>query len=115
MSPQPADGRAASRPSTPPVRVSVDGGVMVLTLTGSLDEDAGRVLAEAAESAVAKGATRLDIDLRDLVSFTDRGAAALVSCRELAERLAEGLHYRSGKGPGRDALLAAYANGASSA
>jgi ABC-type transporter Mla MlaB component len=111
MSPEPVDGRAASRPPNPPVRVSVDGGVMVLTLTGSLDEDAGRALAQAAEAAVAKGATRLDIDLRQLVSFTDRGAAALVACRELAERLAEGLHYRSGKGAGRDALLAAYANG----
>ena len=111
----PAHGRPAAGLPLSPVQVSVDGGVMVLTLTGSLDDEAGVVLAEAAETAVAEGATRLDIDLRELVSFTERGAAALLSCRELAERLAEGLHYRSGKGPGRDALLAAYANGATPA
>ena len=52
--------------------------------------------------------SRIDVDLRSLDSFTDAGARALVGCRDLASHLPEGLHYRTGRGPGRDALLAAY-------
>ncbi|MFP3900092.1 MAG: hypothetical protein ACLFXM_04505 [Acidimicrobiia bacterium] len=75
-----------------------------------LDRLAGDALLDAASAAVATGPSRLDIDLRRLESFTDEGARSLVSCRTLGSRLAEGLHYRTGRGPGRDALLAAYAD-----
>ena len=87
-----------------------DGGVIVLSLTGELDKAAGDALQEAA-AAVAESddTTRLDIDLRALASFTPEGADALVACRSLATSLPGGLHYRTGRGPGRAALLAAYA------
>jgi hypothetical protein len=59
--------------------------------------------------------SRIDVDLRALDSFTDAGARALVGCRELGARLPEGLHYRTGRGPGREALLAAYTDADTSA
>ena len=59
-------------------------------------------------AAVADAPERLDIDLRQLASLTHEGAVALVRCREICADLADGLHYRTGRGPGRDALLAAY-------
>ena len=59
---------------------------------------------------IADGAERLEIDLCSLTGFTDGGACSLVACRHLCEGLADGLHYRTGQGPGRDALLAAYAD-----
>jgi hypothetical protein len=87
-----------------------DGGVIVLTLAGELDQEAGAALEEAAAAVAASDdTTRLDIDLRSLTSFTPEGADALVACRSLATSLAGGLHYRTGRGPGRAALLAAYA------
>jgi hypothetical protein len=90
------------------VRVAVQGAVVVLTPTGCLDADAGTALLGAAEAAIASGAGRLDVDLRSIDSSTAEGAASLVACRALAVGLAEGLHYRTGRGPGRQALLAAY-------
>jgi hypothetical protein len=68
----------------------------------------GARLCEAAASAVADEAARLDIDLRGVRRYTQGGASALVACRTLTTALAEGLHYRTGRGPGREALLAAY-------
>jgi hypothetical protein len=53
---------------------------------------------------------RLDIDLRGLQGYTEDGARALAACRTLGNRLVEGLHYRTGRGPGREALLVAYAD-----
>ena len=41
-------------------------------------------------------------------SWTQEGAVALVRCREICGDLPDGLHYRTGRGPGRAALLAAY-------
>ena len=52
---------------------------------------------------------RVDIDLAALQSWTQEGAVALVRCREVCGDLPDGLHYRTGRGPGRAALLAAYA------
>ena len=83
---------------------------VVLTIQGCLDQVAGEALIEAAATVVANEATRLEIDLCCLTGFTDEGACALVACRELCAGLPEGLHYRTGQGPGRDALLAAYAD-----
>ena len=51
----------------------------------------------------------MDIDLCSLTGYTDAGAGSLVACRDLCTELPDGLHYRTGQGPGRDALLAAYA------
>ena len=59
-------------------------------------------------AAVADGPERLDIDLRAAADLDPDGAIALVRCREICGDLADGLHYRTGRGPGRDALLAAY-------
>jgi ABC-type transporter Mla MlaB component len=94
--------------STTSIRVATEGSTVVIAVAGELDITTGEALIDAAEAAVATGPSRLDIDLRALQQFDQAGAGALASCRELGTRLAEGLHYRTGRGPGRDALLAAY-------
>lgn len=100
---------------TPPITVSVDSpdGLRVVTVTieEELDASAARALIDVAQTVIAHGIDRFDIDLRALSSFTQAGAAALVTCRELCRSLPHGLHYRTGTGPGRDALLAAYEQG----
>ncbi len=88
--------------------VHTNGAAVVLELSDALDPDAGRALVAAVTAAVASTAERVDIDLRALVSWTDAGARSLVRCREICRDLPGGLHYRTGRGPGRDALLAAY-------
>ncbi len=92
----------------PPIDVIQAGDTVVLAVIRCLDEAAGGALVDAASAAVDSGPSRIDVDLRALDSFTDAGARALVSCRDLGARLPEGLHYRTGRGPGREALLAAY-------
>jgi hypothetical protein len=92
-----------------PVIVHTDGVAVVLELSDSLDPAVGRALVDAVTAAVATGPERVDIDLRSIVSWTIEGAGALVQCRELCRDLPDGLHYRTGRGPGREALLAAYA------
>ena len=91
-----------------PVTVRSDGAAVVLELSDTLDATVGRALVEAATAAVADEPERLDIDLRKLRTWTPEGAIALVRCREICTDLADGLHYRTGRGPGRDALLSAY-------
>jgi len=98
----PVDARRA------PVTVRIDGAAVVLELADLLDADTGAALVAAADAATATGPTRVDIDLRRLKSWTQDGAAALVCCREICGELPDGLHYRTGRGPGRAALLAAY-------
>jgi hypothetical protein len=88
--------------------VAVQEDIVVLTLRGHLDAAVGGAVAAATEQAVTQQARRLDIDLREVSSFTVEGAAALRTCRSRAAGLREGLHYRTGRGPGRNALLAAY-------
>lgn len=91
--------------------VEVEGGPdgAVLTVRGFLDETAGRTLVETTATVAAGDACRLEIDLCFLTGFNEPGAVALVACRELCASLPQGLHYRTGRGPGREALLAAYA------
>ncbi|MGH9183085.1 MAG: STAS domain-containing protein [Acidimicrobiales bacterium] len=101
-----ADAPRPERPG-PTLDVARHGTVVVLTVRGRLDADAGQALVEAATTACV-GARRLDIDLRPVESYTTEGARALVACRALAACVAEGLHYRTGRGAGRQALLAAY-------
>ncbi len=90
------------------VTVRSEGDAVILELSDTLDATVGRALVDAATAAVADTPERLDIDLRQLRSWTPEGAIALVRCREICTDLADGLHYRTGKGPGRDALLSAY-------
>jgi len=99
----PVDARPA------PVTVRIDGAAVVLELSDALDAAAGHALVAAAESAVTTEPGRVDIDLQRLRSWTDEGVESLVRCREICRDLPDGLHYRTGRGPGRDALLAAYA------
>lgn len=89
--------------------VTVEGSTVVLSLTDRLDEHAADALLSAASAALATEPERVDIDLRGITAWTEVGAAALVRCREVCRDLGGGLHYRTGRGPGRDALLAAYA------
>jgi hypothetical protein len=81
---------------------------VVLQLASLLDAEAGEALVAAAEAALAADPQRVDIDLTSLQSWTQDGAAALVRCRAICSDLPDGLHYRTGRGPGRSALLAAY-------
>jgi len=81
---------------------------VVLQLASLLDAEAGEALVAAAEAALAADPQRVDIDLTSLQSWTQEGAAALVRCRAICSDLPDGLHYRTGRGPGRSALLAAY-------
>lgn len=108
----PSGGTAGSSlpidPDITSIRVATEGSTVVIAVERCLDSSTGEALLSAASAAVATGPSRLDIDLRSLEGFTDEGADALVSCRELGAKLAEGLYYRTGRGPGRDALLAAY-------
>ncbi|MGK2950691.1 MAG: hypothetical protein ACSLFP_19125 [Acidimicrobiales bacterium] len=91
-----------------PVTVHAAGDTVVLEVWERLDTEAGEALVAAASAATQAGPQRLDIDLRHLESWTQEGAAALVRCREICAELPAGLHYRTGRGPGRSALLAAY-------
>jgi hypothetical protein len=92
------------------INVTTEGPTVVIAVERRLDQPTGEALVEAAGAAVATGPSRLEIDLRGLESFTDDGARALVACRGLGSKLSEGLHYRTGRGPGREALLSAYAD-----
>jgi hypothetical protein len=91
-----------------PVTVHADAGTIVLELSDLLDGGTGAALVAAAEAAVTTAPQRVDIDLTALRSWTQDGAAALVACRAVCSDLPDGLHYRTGRGPGRAALLAAY-------
>jgi hypothetical protein len=91
-----------------PVTVRTEGAAVVLELSDLLDAGTGDALVAAAEAALSTGPERVDIDLRALQSWTQDGVAALVRCRAICTDLPDGLHYRTGRGPGRSALLAAY-------
>jgi hypothetical protein len=91
-----------------PVTVQTAGNTVVLSLADHLDENAGEALVAAACAALDARPDRIDIDLRALASWTLEGARSLVRCREVCTDLLGGLHYRTGRGPGREALLAAY-------
>lgn len=89
--------------------VRTEGAAVVLELSDLLDADTGDALVAAAEAALSTEPERVDIDLRALRSWTEEGARSLVRCRTVCTDLPDGLHYRTGRGPGRAALLAAYA------
>jgi hypothetical protein len=91
-----------------PVTIEAIGNTVVLSPGHQLDAVAGDALVEAATAALAHAPERVDIDLRAVVSWTSEGVRSLVRCRELCNELLGGMHYRTGRGPGRDALLAAY-------
>ncbi len=91
-----------------PLTVRIEGSAVVLELSDALDSATGSALVAAAESAVDTAPERIDIDLQGLRSWTEGGVPALVRCREICRDLPDGLHYRTGRGPGREALLAAY-------
>ncbi|HEY8523334.1 MAG TPA: hypothetical protein VIL48_00120 [Acidimicrobiales bacterium] len=93
------------------ITVTTEGTTVVIAVEHTLDAPEGEALLEAARAALAARPDRLDIDLRAIDGYTEEGARALVACRDLSAELPEGLHYRTGKGPGRDALLAAYQEG----
>jgi hypothetical protein len=103
-----SDAPASSMPEPAAINVTSDGTAVVIAVEGGLDQSTGNALIDAATAAVATGPSHLDIDLRGLDSFTDEGARALVTCRSLGSDLPGGLHYRTSRGPGREALLAAY-------
>lgn len=92
-----------------PVTVRTEGTAVILELSELLDGGTGAALVAAAEEALTTEPERVDVDLRALRSWTLDGVAALRACRVICGDLPDGLHYRTGRGPGRAALLAAYA------
>jgi anti-anti-sigma regulatory factor len=92
------------------VAVTARGEVVVLAVQGRLDATAGAALLAAVGEAVDEDASRIEIDLRPVTSFTPAGAESLAACRGIAADLRDGLHYCTGPGPGQDALLVAYAD-----
>ncbi len=88
--------------------VRAEGGAVVLELCDLLDADTGEALVSAAEAALTTDPERVEVDLRSLQSWTKDGVASLVRCRAVCGDLPDGLHYRTGRGAGRAALLAAY-------
>lgn len=107
--PNEGTGAAPADSEDHPIQVHRDGNTVVIRVRDQLDATAGQSLLEYAAGAVTgEGIGRLDIDLRELRSFTAQGVRALVASRSLGAGLPDGLHYRTGRGPGRDALLAAY-------
>lgn len=109
-SPGPAVGRCDTSVDRrqSPIAVHTEGRTVVLAVVQRLDEAAGGALLDAASAAADADIERVDVDLRSLESFTPEGARALAGCRSLGARLPQGLHYRTGRGPGRDALMVAY-------
>jgi hypothetical protein len=108
MGPPATGSEAAPDPASSPIDVTTEGRTVVLAVERCLDEATGHALLDAAAAALDDGPVRIEVDLRALDSFTDAGARALVGCRDLGARLPGGLHYRTGRGAGRDALMAAY-------
>jgi hypothetical protein len=94
--------------ATGEVRCEEVDGAVVLSVSGPLDDAAGRSLVAALQSTVADPPPRVDIDLAEVCGFTTAGAAALGECRSYADHLPGGLHYRTVQGPGQDAFLAAF-------
>ncbi|MGE3620344.1 MAG: hypothetical protein AB7L84_07775 [Acidimicrobiia bacterium] len=106
--PVPASASPSSPTTAPSVTIEADGDSVTLQIRDCLDAAAAAKLVAATREAVAGSAERISIDLRELRAWTEDGARALVECRELCAEVPAGLHYRTGRGPGRDALLAAY-------
>lgn len=106
LEPRACPRQGATRPGDR-VAVVVEPDSVILTVHDVLDADAARHLVEAAREAGVGGAT-VEIDLRELAGHTPEGAEGLIRCRHLAEEWPGGLVYRSGRGAGREALLAAY-------
>ena len=83
----------------------------MLRVDGLLDIHAGAELVAAVAKAVNAGSTKLDIDLTDIDGYDEHGASALLACRDAAQSLGSGFHYRTcSGGPGQDVLLYAYAD-----
>src|SRR4051794_28645533 len=83
---------------------------VTIVLDGHLDAGAGAKLVDAVVTVLHEGPSRIDIDLSVLTSFTNEGAAALSSCRDLCTQVPDGLHYRTEGGAGQLALLNAFAS-----
>ena len=83
-----------------PVTVRSEGAAVVLELSDSLDATAGDALVDAATAAVADAPERLDIDLRTLRSWTPTAPSPSCAAGSICADLADGLHYRTGRGPG---------------
>ena len=92
-----------------PVTVRTEPAAVVLELADLLDADAGAALVAAAEAALATRA-RAGRHRPHRASSPGPRTAPPPSCgaATVCGDLPDGLHYRTGRGPGRAALLAAY-------
>lgn len=97
--------------TTPRVLTTTDGDATVVRVGGLLDLHTGAELVAAVAGAVQAGSITLDVDLTDIDGYDEHGASALLACRDAAQSLGAGFHYRTcSGGPGQDVLLFAYAD-----
>lgn len=89
-----------------------EGSTVTISLGGTLDGQGGAALLDTFRHELDRAPARIDVDLRELVGFTEEGLAALAACKHLAVGLPGGLHYRTEGGAGQQALLAAFAEDA---
>ncbi len=88
--------------------VEVDDDVVTISLYGRLDGGAAHLIMKALWAAIERGAARIDLDLLAVRSWTEGGAEVLARCRALTSERPVGLRFRTGAGPGRDALIFAF-------
>jgi hypothetical protein len=99
----------ATRPGGRPA-VQRSGSLVTMVVTGQLDANAGIELLACLQAEV-ESAERVDIDLLGVTGSSPEGARSLRRARTmLASRLTEGLHFRTGPGPGQEALLEAFSH-----
>jgi hypothetical protein len=90
------------------VRSTVEDSTATITLSGHLAAGGATVLLDAVRDAIDNNAARIDLDLRRVTSFDDKGLAGLAACRDISAELPDGLHYRTDGDTSQAALLAAF-------
>jgi hypothetical protein len=89
-------------------RVRMDGPLSIVEVLGALDEEAAEHLLEFA-AAAASACRAVQVDLDGIDSMTPEAAALLLFRRSPWEALPDKIVLRANGGPGRDAVLSAYA------
>src|SRR5438105_1784009 len=90
------------------VHSTVEGSTVTIAVSGHLAAAGALDLLDAVRDALERKAIRIDVDLCNIESFTEKGVAGLARCRELGAGLSEGLHYRTDGAASQAALLAAF-------
>jgi hypothetical protein len=91
---------------TRPVLITEDeGGCTRVAVSGPLDADAAKSLAQICARAGSPGLRRLELDLSDVTLITVDGVAAVGNCMALSRLLVDGVSVTVANDAGRRALL----------